>query len=72
MAARTGLPLQPRERFWNALWVRAPAVAEELAQVENSIAASPAGERDLLDAARKLHEIAHPAPSPRLRRGSSP
>ena len=72
VAARTGLPLQPRERFWNALWVRAPAVAEELAQVENSIAASPAGERDLLDAARKLHEIAHPAPSPRLRRGSSP
>src|SRR4029077_16440863 len=24
VAARTGLPLQPRERFWNALWIRAP------------------------------------------------
>jgi hypothetical protein len=62
VAARTGLPLQPRERFWNALWVRAPEVAHELADVENTLVASSSSERDLLNAARKLHEIAHPAP----------
>ena len=62
VAARTGLPLQPRERFWQALWVRAPEVAGELAQVESTLAASSASERDLLNAARRLHDIAHPAP----------
>ncbi len=67
VAARTGLPLQPRERFWNALWVRAPEIAAELAEIENSLFRSSATERDLLNAARRLHEIAHPAPSPRLR-----
>jgi uncharacterized protein DUF4350 len=60
VAARTGLPMQPRDRFWQALWVRAPEVAGELAAVENSLAGSSASERDLLTAARKLHEIAHP------------
>ena len=61
MAAQNGLPMQPRERFWNALWVRAPEVAKELAEVEDSLhAAAPTGERDLLDAARRLHRIAHP------------
>ncbi len=62
VAARTGLPLQPRERFWQALWVRAPEVAGELAQVEGTLASSAASERDLLNAARRLHDIAHPAP----------
>lgn len=61
VAGHTGLPLQPRERFWNALWVRAPETAERLAQVENTLASSSASERDLLNAARRLHEIAHPA-----------
>jgi len=60
VAARTGLPLQPRERFWNALWVRAPEVASELAQAESMLPASSADERALLDAARRLHDIAHP------------
>ncbi|HSS60897.1 MAG TPA: DUF4350 domain-containing protein [Candidatus Limnocylindrales bacterium] len=62
VASRTGLPLQPRERFWNALWVRAPEVAAELAQVESSLHAASAGEQELLDAARRLHHIAHPGP----------
>ncbi len=61
VASRTGLPLQPRERFWNALWVRAPEVAGELAQVENSLFAASASEGQLLQAARRLHAIAHPA-----------
>jgi len=62
VAARTGLPLQPRERFWNALWVRAPEIANELANIENKLVASSSTERDLLSAARRLHEIAHPGP----------
>ena len=62
VAARTGLPLQPREHFWQALWVRAPDVARDLAQVESSLRAASASEHDLLNAARRLHEIAHPAP----------
>ena len=60
VATHTGLPLQPRERFWNALWVRAPEVAQQLAQVESSLHASSANEHELLEAARRLHEIAHP------------
>jgi uncharacterized protein DUF4350 len=62
VATRTGLPLQPRERFWNALWVRAPQIADELAKIENTLVASSATEHDLLNAARRLHEIAHPGP----------
>jgi hypothetical protein len=60
VAAQNGLPMQPRERFWNALWVRAPGVAKELAEVEDSLHAASTGERDLLHAARRLHRIAHP------------
>jgi len=60
VAAQNGLPMQPRERFWNALWVRAPNVARELADVEGSLQAASTGERDLLQAARRLHRIAHP------------
>ena len=62
VAARTGLPLQPRERFWNALWVRAPGIATELAAVENTLYSASATERDVLNAARRLHRIAHPSP----------
>jgi hypothetical protein len=66
VAARTGLPLQPRERFWNALWVRAPEVARELAAVENTLHTASASERDVLSAARRLHRIAHPTPGQAL------
>jgi hypothetical protein len=62
VASRTGLPLQPRERFWQALWVRAPDVAGQLAEVEDSLHAASGNERDLLNAARRLHNIAHPVP----------
>jgi hypothetical protein len=60
VATRTGLPLQPRERFWNALWVRAPEVAAELAEVENSLHRASATEAELLTTAQRLHRIAHP------------
>jgi hypothetical protein len=68
VAARTGLPLQPRERFWNALWVRAPQVATDLAEVENSLQAlnnAAVSEREVLNVARRLHRIAHPTPGAR-------
>ena len=60
VATRTGLPLQPRERFWNALWVRAPGLAAELADVENSLHQASATEAELLTGAQRLHRIAHP------------
>ena len=63
VAMRTGLPLQPRERFWQALWVRAPETAAELAEVENSMYMASGREPDVLNAARKLHGIAHPVPA---------
>jgi hypothetical protein len=69
VASRTGLPLQPRERFWQALWVRAPEVAGELAEVENSLFAASGSEQDLLNAARRLHQIAHPTPQKPVRTG---
>jgi uncharacterized protein DUF4350 len=59
VATYNGLPLQPRERFWNALWVRAPQVARELAQVEDSLH-GVSSEHDMLNVARRLHAIAHP------------
>jgi hypothetical protein len=62
VATRTGIPLQPRERFWNALWVRAPETAADLAEVETSLHASGTTEPDLLKTAQRLHRIAHPAP----------
>jgi len=67
VATRTGIPLQPRERFWNALWVRAPEIAADLAEVENSLHTSGSTEPDLLKMAQRLHRIAHPAP-----RGKTP
>jgi hypothetical protein len=71
VASRTGLPLQPRERFWNALWVRAPGLAADLAEAETTLQSSSATEADLLSAARRLHRIAHPVPAalPRARPG---
>ncbi|HEY2928401.1 hypothetical protein, partial [Piscinibacter sp.] len=67
VASYNGLPLQPRERFWNALWVRAPEVASELAHVEDTLQSASATERDLLEAAGRLHRIAHPVEE-RIRR----
>lgn len=60
VASYTGLPVQPRERFWQALWVRAPEVAAELAEIETSLHAMSANEEDLMRAAERLHLIAHP------------
>ena len=67
VASRTGLPVQPRERFWNALWVRAPEVAAELAEAENTIQSSSATEADLLSAAQRLHGLAYPVDAGRVR-----
>ncbi len=61
VATQTGIPLQPRERFWNALWVRVPGLAADLAEAENALHDSAASEADLLRAAQRLHRIAHPA-----------
>jgi hypothetical protein len=73
VAVRTGIPLQPRERFWNALWVRAPEIAADLADVENSLLASGSSEPDLLKMSQRLHRIAHPGKvkEPRARRAPS-
>jgi len=60
VAARNGLTVQPRERFWNALWVRAPQDAADLARVEDSLHAASTSESGLLEAAQQLHRIAHP------------
>lgn len=60
VASRTGLPLQPRERFWNALWVRAPQTAKELSDVERTLYNPGMTEHDVLNAARSLHRIAYP------------
>jgi hypothetical protein len=60
VAARTGLPLQPRERFWNALWIRAPELAGELAEAEHALYGSAGGDAELLKAAQRLHHVAYP------------
>ena len=60
VAARTGLPLQPRERFWNALWIRAPELASELAEAEHALYGSASKDADLLRAAQRLHDVAYP------------
>ena len=62
VAAQTGLSVQPREGFWNALWVRAPDTATRLAEVEGSLRRPDLSENEMLDVARKLHDIAHPQP----------
>jgi hypothetical protein len=60
VATRTGLPLQPRERFWNALWTRAPELASELADAEHALYGSKGGDAELLKAAQRLHHVAYP------------
>jgi hypothetical protein len=60
VAASTGLPVQPRERFWQALWQRAPEVAAELDAAERALYGSADSEKDLLQAAQRLHRIAYP------------
>ena len=60
VAERTGLPMQPRERFWNALWMRAPELAAELASAEVELNRSAASESELISAAQRLHHIAYP------------
>jgi hypothetical protein len=67
VAARTGLPLHPRERFWNALWVRAPELAGALAEAEHALYGSAGGDAELLQAAQRLHQVAYPPPVTRSR-----
>ena len=67
VAARTGLPLKPRERFWNALWIRAPELASALAEAETALHSSASGDADLLKAAQRLHDVAYPISPERTR-----
>jgi hypothetical protein len=69
VAQRTGLPAQPRDRFWNALYARAPELAGELAEAERALYGSTGGDAELLRAAQRLHELAYP-PAPARRQQS--
>src|SRR6266849_5609306 len=69
VAARTGLPAQPRDRFWNALYARAPELAGELADAERALYGSAGGDAELLSAAQRLHGLAYP-PAPARRQQS--
>ena len=60
VATQTGLPAQPRDRFWNALYARAPELAGELAEAERALYGSAGGDAELLSAAQRLHRIAYP------------
>jgi hypothetical protein len=60
VAIQTGLPAQPRDRFWNALYARAPELAAELADAERALYGSAGGDAELLSAAQRLHRIAYP------------
>jgi hypothetical protein len=66
VAQRTGLPAQPRDRFWNALYSRAPELAAELAEAERALYGTADGDADMLNAAQRLHRIAYP-PAPERR-----
>ena len=66
VAQRTGLPAQPRDRFWNALYSRAPELATELAEAERVLYGTADGDTDMLSAAQRLHRIAYP-PAPERR-----
>jgi hypothetical protein len=61
VAVRTGLPAQPRDRFWNALYARAPELAGELAEAERALYSSTGGDQELLSAAQRLHGLAYPS-----------
>jgi hypothetical protein len=67
VADSAGLSVQPRERFWHALRQRAPEAAAELESAELALWSSTASERDLLEAARRLHRIAYPVAEERRR-----
>jgi len=67
VATRTGLPAQPRDRFWNALYARAPELAVELADAERALYGSAGGDAELLSAAQRLHHIAYPPARERRR-----
>jgi len=69
VAVRTGLPAQPRDRFWNALYARAPELAGELAEAEKALYSSAGGDAELLSAAQRLHGLAYP-PAPARRQQS--
>jgi len=69
VAVRTGLPAQPRDRFWNALYARAPELAGELADAERALYGSAGGDAELLSAAQRLHGLAYP-PAPARRQQS--
>ena len=69
VAVRTGLPVQPRDRFWNALYARAPELARELAEAEKALYGSTGGDAELLRAAQRLHGLAYP-PAPARRQQS--
>src|SRR4029077_16905601 len=60
VAAPPGLPLQPRERFWNALWIRAPELASELAEAEHALYGSAGADADVMRAAQRLNDVAYP------------
>jgi hypothetical protein len=72
VAARTGLPLLPRERFWNALWIRAPELASELAEAEHALYGSAGGDAQVMRAARRLHHVAYPVSKESRRPGQTP
>jgi hypothetical protein len=68
VAMQTGLPVEPRERFWQALWQRAPDIASNLDSAERALYGSERSEKDLLAAAQRLHGIAYPVSEERRRR----
>lgn len=68
VAAHTGLSPQPRERFWHALWQRAPEIAQELDSAERALYGSSSSENDLLKAAQRLHRVAYPVSERQRRR----
>jgi len=67
VAARTGLPAQPRDRFWNALYARAPELHAELAAAEHALYGSTGDDVELMSAAQRLHQIAYPPARERRR-----
>src|SRR5438067_569314 len=68
VAMQTGLPVEPRERFWRSLWQRAPDIASDLDSAERALYGSEKSEKDLLAAAQRLHRIAYPVSEERRRR----
>jgi hypothetical protein len=67
VATQTGLPVEPRERFWHSLWQRAPDIATRLDAAERALYGSEKSEKDLLAAAQRLHAIAYPVTEERRR-----